>query len=55
MPTPSIRDTLDSRSDLVHRLRCAEGQLRAITGMIEVVLYQLIGGPMRPVGRKRFT
>ena len=45
MPTPSIRDTLDSRSDLVHWLRCAEGQLRAITGVIEVVLYQPMGGP----------
>ena len=37
-----------SRSDLMHRLRCAEGQLRAIAGMIETdadchsVLWQLL-------------
>jgi len=54
MPTRK-HDTLEFRADFVRRLRCAVGQLRANAGMIEVVLYQLIGGPMRPVGRKRFT
>ncbi len=53
-------DPLDFRADLVRRLRCAEGHLRAIAGMIETdadcqaVLQQMVAvqGALREVNRR---
>jgi DNA-binding FrmR family transcriptional regulator len=59
MPTGK-HDPLDFRADLVRRLRCAEGHLRAIAGMIETdadcqaVLQQMVAvqGALREVNRR---
>lgn len=59
MPT-GRHDPLEFRADLARRLRCAEGHLRAITGMIETdadcqaVLQQMVAvqGALREVNRR---
>ena len=62
MPTRK-HDTFEFRADLVRRLRCAEGHLRAIAGMIEtdadcqVVLQQMVAvqGALCEVNRRLVT
>jgi DNA-binding FrmR family transcriptional regulator len=59
MPT-GRHDPLEFRADLARRLRCAEGHLRAIAGMIEIdadcqaVLQQMVAvqGALREVNRR---
>ena len=53
-------DPLEFKADLVRRLRCAEGQLRAIAGMVETdadgqtILQQMLAvqGALREVNRR---